>query len=214
VPLFLKRVAAGRATAPETACLVDSLRAAGRVEEAYQVWLNTLPRERLGDVGFVFNGNFEYLPSGIGFDWTLAKQPEREVGHVADIVQASGAVGKRALRVAYNGKRQTGNAAAQQLALAPGRYEMGGFGRPHQMSVGRGVQWVVRCSAAGKPRASIGASERFTGSSEWRRFIFEVDVPAGCRGQVLQLEPVGADEGPAFLGGTVWFDDLLLRRLR
>jgi hypothetical protein len=214
VPLFLKRVVAGKAAPAETACLVDGLRAAGRFEEAYQVWLNTLPRERLADVGYVFNGNFEYHPSGVGFDWMLPKQPEREVGHVTDLAPASGAVGKRALRASYNGKRQSGSAAAQYLALAPGRYVLGGFARPHAMTVGRGVQWTLRCVNGGKPRAAIAASERFTGSSEWRRFVFDIEVPADCRGQVLQLEPAGADDGPAFVGGTVWFDDLLLRRRR
>jgi hypothetical protein len=213
VPLFLRRAASGKAAPAETACIVDRLRAAGRFDEAYQVWLNTLPRERLADVGFVFNGNFEYAP-GAGFDWMLSRQPEREAGHVADIVYASGAIGKRALRVSYNGKRQGGNPVAQYLALPPGRYEMGGFGRSSGMTVGRGVQWTVRCLDAGKPRAQVAASERFTGASEWRRFVFDLEVPPGCEGQLLQLEPVGADEGPAFVGGTVWFDDLLLRRRR
>lgn len=212
VPMFLKRVAAGTVSAGETGCLVNRLRAADRWDEAYQVWLNTLPRERLADVGFVFNGSFEHSPSGVGFDWLLARQPEREVGHAADIAQGAGAIGKRALRVSYNGKRQTGTPAAQYLVLPPGRYELGGFGRPSGMTAGRGVQWTLRCVSEGKPGARIAESERFTGSSEWRRFIFDVTVPETCRGQILQLEPVGASEGPAFVGGTVWFDDLLLRR--
>jgi hypothetical protein len=212
LPLFLGRAAAGRATTPEASCLVERLRAAGRFEDAYQLWLNTLPRERLSDVGYVFNGNFEYHPSGIAYDWMIDERPEREVGHVADLGPAAGAVAKRALRVTYNGKRQQGNAATQALMLAPGRYELAGFGRAHALTVGRGVQWTVRCIEAGRPRAPIGASERFTGSSEWRRFTFEIEVAPGCAGQVLQLEPVGADEGPAFVGGAVWFDDLVLRR--
>lgn len=214
VRLFVARAAAGKAAPAETACVVDRLRGANRFEEAYQVWLNTLPRERLADVGYVFNGNFEYAPSGVGFDWILPRQPEREVGHVADLVPAAGAVGRRALRVSYNGKRQSGNAAAQYLTLPAGRYELGGFGRPSAMTVGRGVRWALRCVSGAKPQAPIAASERFVGSSEWRRFVFDIDVPAGCAGQVLQLEPVGADDGPAFVGGTVWFDDLMLRRRR
>jgi hypothetical protein len=39
-----------------------------------------------------------------------------------------------------------------------------------------------------------------------------VTVPESCRAQVLQLEAVGIDEGPAYVSGTAWFDDLLLRR--
>ena len=43
---------------------------------------------------------------------------------------------------------------------------------------------------------------------------FEAVVPEGCPGQVLQLEPVGMDEGTTFLAGTAWFDDLRLTRRR
>ena len=52
------------------------------------------------------------------------------------------------------------------------------------------------------------------GSSEWRRFSFEVAVPNDCHGQLLQLEPLGLADGTVYLAGTAWFDDLVLRRLR
>jgi len=77
VPLFLQRVARSAATPAETSCLVDHLRDAGRWDEAYQVWLDTLPANRLGDVGFIFNGGFEYPSSALGFDWIADTHPER-----------------------------------------------------------------------------------------------------------------------------------------
>jgi hypothetical protein len=79
------------------------------------------------------------------------------------------------------------------------------------MRVGRGIRWTVRCVAAGKPQEAIAASHRFTGSSDWERFAFEVEVPRSCQGQVLQLEPVD-ETGAVYLGGVSWFDDLVLRR--
>jgi len=213
VALHLKRIAAVKVASQETACLVDRLRVAGRWDEAYQLWLNTLSRERLADVGFVFNGGFEYVPSGIGFDWMPTKRPEREVGHTVDLVSTLGAVGKRALRVAYNGKRQGGIPIAQFLALAPGRYVLSGMARVDGVKAGRGVQWTVRCVSGEKFAAPLAVSERFVGSSEWRRFSTELTVARTCPGQVLQLENVGADEGITYLAGTVWFDDLVLRRV-
>ena len=212
VPLLARRTASGKAGAAEAGCVVDRLRGAERWDEAYQVWLNTLPRQRLADVGFIFNGSFEYAPSGYGFDWIAATQPERDVGHAVEIAPAIGAAGKKALRVTYNGKRQAGNPIAQFLALPAGRYELGGLARPAGLKSVRGAQWVVRCVSAGKPQAVLAASERFIGSSEWRRFEFELVVPASCRGQVLQLEPAGVDEGTIYLDGAIWFDDLVLRR--
>jgi hypothetical protein len=80
------------------------------------------------------------------------------------------------------------------------------------LRLGRGVQWTVRCVADGAAGAAIASSERFVGSSEWRAFAFEVVVPGQCRGQVLQLELAGADEGAAYLTGVAWFDGIVLRR--
>ena len=212
VPLFLERAAQGRAGAEETACIVDRLRDSDRWQQAYHVWLNTLPRDRLVEVGNIFNGSFEFAPSGVGFDWQPTRARERDSGHVVEMPQAAGVAGKRALRVSYNGKRQTGIPIAQYLALAPGTYEMTGLARPQSITAGRGVLWVLRCVKGGKPGAPLAASERFIGSSEWRRFAFDVAVPADCPGQLLQLEIVGASEGAAYLAGSAWFDELVLRR--
>ncbi len=210
LPLLLRKAGAG-APLPEALCAVERLRAAGRWDEAYQLWLNTLPRERLSQVGFVFNGGFEHAASGAGFDWLLQPRPERETGHVAEAVQAQGAAGKRALRVAYNGKRQSGVAAQQYLALRPGTYELTGIARPQAIVSPRGIQWSVRCADAARP-ARIAASERFVGSSEWRRFAMELRIDAWCPAQLLQLEPAVEDGAAAFVAGVAWFDDLAIRR--
>lgn len=214
VPLFLKRVAAGSARPAETDCLVTRLRGAGRWDEAYQVWLNTLPDDRLNEVGFIFNGGFEFEPSAVGFDWIPTRMAEREAGHAVDLARPTGGTGKRSLKVGYNGKRQVGIPIAQYLALPPGRYEVGGIGRSDSMRVGRGVQWTIRCMADGAAGAMVAGSERFTGSSEWRPFRFEVDIGPRCGGQILQLEPVVSGEGPVYLTGAVWFDDLAARRIQ
>jgi hypothetical protein len=211
--LLLKRMAAGLATNEEVACVVERLRLAGRWGEAYHVWLNSLPRTQLADVGYVFNGGFEVRPSANGFDWTLASRPERETGHAAEIVRFPGGSGSQALRVAYTGKRQNGVPATQYLVAPAGSFAFSGLARIERMTLGRGVQWTIRCVAEGRLGPVIAASERFIGSSDWQRFGFDVTVPEGCAGQILQLEPAGPEGSVAFAGGTVWFDDLVLRRV-
>ena len=213
VPLLLERVSQARAKAQETGCVIDRLRDADRWPQAYQVWLNTLPRDRLADVGFLYNGSFEFATTGVGFDWRPTGARERDVGYTVEMPQAAGVSGKRALRVSYNGKRQSGIPILQYVALSPGRYEMSGLAHPQSITAGRGVQWTMRCVKGGQPQAVLAASERFVGSSEWRRFSYEVSVPADCPGQVVQLEPVGAAEGTVYLAGLAWFDELVLRRV-
>lgn len=212
--LLQKRVSAGRAQAPEVECITDRLRANGQWEVAYQVWLNTLPRDRLAEVGHVFNGGFERPASGIGFDWKPSLGPDRQLGHAVDFAISTGSGGKRALRVTYNGKRQAAPAIRQFMAVVPGRYEFTGLARIDALNSVRGLQWALRCVAKDGRSTPVAASERFLGSSEWRPFAFEAVVPESCPGQVLQLEPVGMNEGTTFLSGTAWFDDLRLTRRR
>lgn len=213
VPLLLERTPSSRSPTPESACVIDRLRVSDRWQQAYQVWLNTLPRERLSEVGFVFNGSFEFAPSGQGFDWRPTRALERDSGHSVEMPQAQGVSGKRALRVSYNGKRQSGVPIAQYLALAPGAYGLSGLARPLSITAGRGVEWTLRCVKAGTPSETIATSERFVGSGDWRHFAFEIKVPAGCPGQVLQLEALATSDGYAYLSGSIWFDDLVLRHL-
>lgn len=211
--LLVKRIGAGVATDAEVACVIERLRLADRWSEAYQLWLNSLSRAQLADVGFVYNGGFESQPVATGFDWTLQPRPERDTGHAAEIVRLPVSSGTHSLRVAYNGKRQAGIPAAQYLVAPAGRYEMSGMVRIERMTLGRGVHWTIRCVDAGRRGAVIAESERFIGSTEWQRFAFAAAIPEDCPGQILQLEPVGPEGSVAFAGGTVWFDDLVLRRV-
>ncbi|MEO5694266.1 MAG: hypothetical protein ABIQ72_14155 [Usitatibacter sp.] len=213
-PLLQRRAAGGAMHSDEVGCVTASLRTAGKWDVAYQVWLNTLPRERLADVGFVFNGSFEYEPSGVGFDWRIAKGAEREVGNAVAFASANSGAGKRALRVSYTGKRQAAAAIEEYLAVAPGRYELSGLARMDQLSSVRGLQWALRCVAAEGAGRTLAVSERFLAGGEWRPFSMAVSIPADCRGQVLQLEPAGLNEGTTYVAGTAWFDDLRLTRAR
>lgn len=212
VPMLLDRAGKAGATPAETNCLIDRLRKEDRWEEAYHLWLNLLPRGRLANVGYVFNGGFENDPSGTGFDWIPQQGAERQAGHLAEIRQTPNAVGKRALRVAYNGNRQSGLPVRQYLALPAGDYVLSGRVRTEAIKAVRGIHWTVRCLQGGKLLGILASSERFLGSGEWRPFSMEVTVGESCRGQVLQLEPAGSEGAVAFVSGTAWFDEIALRR--
>ena len=205
-PILARWAAAGHAGRHEAACVIEGLRRSGRWLPAYQVWLNTLPRARLAEVGYVFNGSFEHDPTGVGFDWIAGAQSP---AHAVEYPRTSGVSGERALRVAWSGKRVPGPAISQFAALPPGRYQLSGLARMEGLQSVRGIQWLVRCA---QDRAVLGASPRFMGSGGWERFAFDVEVPARCLGQVLQLEAAGFDQGTTYVSGQAWFDDLRLAR--
>jgi hypothetical protein len=211
-PLVLKVAASDAAAPAAAACVVDKLRAASQWELAYHLWLNLIPRTHRGKLGFVFNGGFELPPGPAGFDWRLQQGRERQTGHEAAIVRATGAEGQRALRVAYNGNRQSGLPIRQYLALPPGRYELTGMVRLEAVKAARGINWTVRCMEGDKPKRILARSERFFGSGPWRSFAMDLEIDGSCSGQGLQLEPVGEDGALAFVAGTAWFDDFVLRR--
>src|SRR5262249_33882598 len=39
---------------------------------AYYAWLQLLPPDQIGGAGFVFNGGFQTVPSGLPFDWLIS----------------------------------------------------------------------------------------------------------------------------------------------
>jgi hypothetical protein len=86
-----------------------------------------LPRDRLADVGFLYNGSFEFATTGVGFDWRPTGARERDAGYTVEMPPAAGVSGKRALRVSYNGKRQSGIPTLQYVALSPVRYARPGL---------------------------------------------------------------------------------------
>lgn len=209
--LLSSRARTGKPVIAEAKCLIDRLKKEGQWSQAHQLWLNLLPRNRLANVGYVFNGGFEDPLDPFGFDWSLAQGAERETGHTAEIRAVAGASGKAALRVAYNGRRQFGAPVLQNLALPPGRYELSGLVRSEGLKSLRGIQWTVRCLTQEGPGTVLGHSERFLGSSEWRAFAGSVEVGRQCEAQILQLEPAIDGGTLVFISGSVWFDELKLR---
>ena len=174
---------------------------------AYLAWVDSLPPARRQHIGNIYNGSFEDEPSLLGFDWRF----ERIVGARISRDQATGAVGARALRIAFEDRRVPFQHVRQLMALGPGDYDFSGRSRLEQLRTDRGLVWTLTCAEDSRV---IAETAPLTGQHGWLQFHNTVTVPAqGCGGQWLTLRLPARIPAEQRIGGVAWFDDLQMRRL-
>jgi tetratricopeptide (TPR) repeat protein len=176
--------------------------------EAWFVWLNSLPKEQLGKMGYLYNGSFEAPLSGLGFDWIVEKHPAVSLSTASTY----DTTGERALRVSFRGQRVQFQHLYQYLMLPPGNYSLKGRVRPDRLLAEKGMQWALYCVGENKP---LAVTDRFRGSEPWTHFGTAFDIPAsGCAVQILRLELAGTIRLDFDALGTIWFDNLVIEKLR
>jgi hypothetical protein len=211
LPMVIERIRSGQFIDKEVNCVIERLKFSGEWRQAYQLWLNVIPKARLDAVGSIFNGGFEFPTTGRHFDWQLPVEDASIVGYQADFRPVAGASGQSAMRVEYSGRAQLGVPVAQHLSLLPGKYQLSGRAMVESRALGRGALWAVRCMNKGESTLPpLATTATFSDPSPWHDFSAELTVPpADCPGQVLRLEAVSGQ----LLRQVLWFDDLRLRRL-
>ena len=214
---FAARASTGFITAGERKCLIERLEHENRWTQAYQSWINSLPRDQRGRIGYVFNGDFEVPISNIGFDWIIT--PQEGVNIEAQPIQ--GARGRQALRVEFVRKRWSRSPVQQYLMLASGKYRFEARGRADGLDTWVGVQWGLYClQDEGKVGRQLARGDRFRGTSEWVDFHDDFALGKDCPVQVLRLELANPrqdlstpEDVVTRLNGNVWFDDFRVRSL-
>ena len=182
---------------------------------ARRLWLDTLPTEQRAHASNLFNGNFEWPLSNLGFDWIVQRQDSA-------IAQIDTARGKRALHVTFANTRYAGAAAPPVPDARP---------RPlparRAVSARTGSTRGSDCNGASiagrravRRSGSSAKTEPLAGSRAWMDFEREFTVPANCTVQVLRLElanPRRDAETPgnvvARLHGSLWYQDLKITAL-
>ena len=197
--------------ARERELYIDRLRRDGLIAEAYLYWVNGLDRKDLQYLGYVFDGGFERkIVNTSGFEW--AASPPRNSGIRITTGETYGSAGNKALRASFSGKRIRFRHLSQNLYLDQATYVFSGRVRPDKLKARRGLQWRVDCNAGAS--GTLGESEVFGGTGDWRSFAFDINVPAGCIGQVLSLNSVGARDVDHEIEGTLWMDALRIELKR
>jgi len=119
-----------------------------------------------------------------------------------------------ALHLQFSDKEMRFSHLKQILFLQPGEHEFAvdvklGFLR------GRGgLKWMVRC--AGEGSALLGSSNKLIGTGKWETVKFQFTVPKEreCEGQFLRLESTGKHTFDHKLEGNIWFDKVIIKRVR
>ncbi len=176
-------------------------------ELAYYTWLQFLPADELGRIGYLANASFETKPSGLPFDWTISQG----AGATIDIAAVPGAADAHALLLDLGPGRANFQGVSQLLMLPPGTYTLKGKLKGETRGK-RGLQWTVHCAGASKP--PIGESPMFIGVAlTWKEFEFSFTVPgADCRAQTLRLALAARSASEQLVSGSVWYDELQIAR--
>ncbi|WP_339084577.1 hypothetical protein [Hyphomicrobium sp. ghe19] len=186
---------------------------------AYSAWLQFLSADDLQRVGFLFNGSFESMPSGLPFDWVITpgygvtvdiaeRPPLTEFDTVAD--RTSEKRNERALFIEFGYGRAEFPPVWQLLMLAPGDYKLSGQYQG-QLQGRRGLIWRTDCADNG---SQLGQSDMLLGVAPgWKNFEFDFNVPkTGCRAQKLQLILDARSASEQIISGSIWIDDLKIVR--
>ena len=167
---------------------------------AYVDWVSTLPVSQRSALGNLFDGSFNFPPTGTGFGWRISPVAGVDVRTVA--LSSS-----NALMLEFAGMRTPSAGIEQLLVLSPGRYVLRGRAQANELATERGLQWVMMCAEG---QQTIGVSPLLVGSQPWHAFAVPFEVPADrCGGQRLQLQ-VGA---PYMIGGRAGYAELSVDRI-
>jgi hypothetical protein len=177
-------------------------------ELAYYTWLQFLPANELGRIGFIANNGFDGPPSGLPFDWEISQG----TGVTIDIAPRPGEAEGDALFVELGPGRADFRGVSQLLMLTPGSYQLKGIFKGDTRGR-RGLQWSIRC--ADNRGSPIGEGPMFVGVARaWTKFEFTFSVPdSKCRAQVLKLALAARSASEQLVSGAVWYDDLQISRV-
>jgi hypothetical protein len=173
---------------------------------AYYTWLQFLPPEQLNKAGYLFNGSFEVVPTGLPFDWILTSGS----GATMEIAERTDGKGAHALFLEFGVGRVEGLSVTQMVILAPGDYQFRGTYKADIVSQ-RGLQWRVVCASKSMP--VIGESPIIIGAkADWSDFKFSFTVPTDCPLQSVELGFTARSASEQFISGSAGFDDLKIAR--
>ena len=181
---------------------VNFLVTKGRPEEARSVWANQLgesdPGEGKGPL--VSNGGFEKEPSGVFFDWRVPPRAHVTVSRDEKVYHS----GRESLRIDFDGgENMDYNGVSERVFLQPGMYRLEAFARAKDITTDEGVALRVLNVETAK----------VIGTKDWSPLTATFTVPAPAKIVEIQIVRHSSLRFDSKIAGSMWIDDVSLRRL-
>lgn len=175
----------------EQLAVMRELVRAGELDDAYALWLRTLPLSQRPSAPGLYDGGFNGRPGGPPFGWRL---PEAKRG-VVQITEAGDAPSGSGLAIRADGDRNV-VLAEQLVLLPPGALRLGFATRTIEDAPpsDAGLQVELRCSATGRPLARDVVSRSLP---RLQTHSLSAVLPAGCGGALVRFSVApGMEPGP------------------
>jgi tetratricopeptide (TPR) repeat protein len=181
---------------------VNFLVSHGHPEEARAVWASQLgeidPGEGKGQV--VSNGDFEKEPSGAFFDWRVSPRARVTVSRDEKVYHS----GHASLRIDFDGEENMDyNGVSQRVFLRPGLYRLVAFARTKEITTDEGVAL----------RVLNVQTQKLIGTTDWKPLEATFAVPAPAKMVEIQVVRHSSLRFDSKIAGSVWIDDVSLRRV-
>jgi hypothetical protein len=141
-----------------------------------------------------------------GFELLLS-----DINATAGIAQPPDPMSGLALYADFSGAQAQWQPVSQIVLLPPGTYDFQTQYRG-EIVARRGLVWRMSC--ADKASEKLGETPPVTGKvPRWTGLSFSVTIPqTGCRAQILKLDLDARSASEAIVSGTMWFDEITLKR--
>jgi len=190
---------------------IDFLIAKGQIEQAAEAWAGHYAPRKNGYLtsSYLFNGDFEYEPTGSPLDWRVSELPGVQV--IRD--PESPYLGKFCLRIGFSGSANLEyHHVSQRAFVRPGRYRLGGYMRTSAITTDQGVG--IHIAAADGSVHLSAQTEALAGTNPWTHIDATFEVTSATKMievRVVRMRSLRFDNQ---ISGTVWIDELTLSRVR
>lgn len=180
-------------------------------EAAARAWAAYLDGHRNGylESTWVFNGDFETEPSGVGFDWTIEPMAGVQVAWDSSVAHT----GSHSMRIHFDGNQNVDyHHFLQNAFLPPGTYRLEAFIRTRDITTSQGVGLAVfDAELSSRLQAK---TESLTGTNDWKKV--EQTFRVTSQTKLALIAVVRAAVVFKFddkISGTAWIDSVKLSKL-